>query len=64
MAFSMVGGALSSAGFEETGNVISKLGNWIMIAGTAITTVIPLINLLGTTITVAGEKISIAGLMA
>jgi hypothetical protein len=44
MAVSMVGGALSSAGFEEAGNAVSQLGNWVMIAGTAITALGPIIS--------------------
>jgi hypothetical protein len=35
-----------------------------MIAGAAITAIVPLVNLLGTSVTVAGTKMSIAGFIA
>jgi hypothetical protein len=61
---SALGGILSSLGLEEAGEAFAAIGNWIMIAGGAITAVVPLIKLLGTTVTVAGTKMSIAGWIA
>jgi hypothetical protein len=39
-------------------------GNAITFVGSALMAIVPIISLLGTTFTVAGEKISLAGLMA
>jgi hypothetical protein len=52
--FSALGGILSSLGLEEVGETFSTIGNYIMIAGSAIMALVPLVKLLGTTVTVAG----------
>ena len=46
VGISMLGGLLSSLGLEELGEGISWFGGMITMAGTAITAIIPIINLL------------------
>ena len=61
---SMVGGALSAAGFEEAGEAISTFGQWIMVAGSILMAFVPILKLLGTEVMIAGTKMSIAGFIA
>jgi methionine synthase I (cobalamin-dependent) len=46
--FAIFGGILSSLGLEEAGDAFSKIGGGIMIAGSAISAIIPMISALKT----------------
>ena len=60
----VVGQMFEEAGLEEVGEGFQKFGNIITFVGGAIGTLVPIVSLLGTTVTVAGEKMTIAGYMA
>jgi hypothetical protein len=57
VAMSAVGGIFSSMGLEGVGNVITKIGNGLMIGGSILTALIPIINM-------AGKSMLKSGLMA
>jgi hypothetical protein len=44
VSISLIGGLLSSLGADGAGEVISAIGNGIMIAGAALSAVIPIIT--------------------
>lgn len=60
----LVGQIFSDAGLEEVGEVVTTIGQGFALVGSAVTALVPMINLLGTTITVQGEAISVAGYLA
>jgi hypothetical protein len=48
MAFSTVGGILSSMGLEGAGETFTKIGNTLMVIGAAASTLGPIISTVGT----------------
>jgi hypothetical protein len=61
---SMLGGLFSSLGLEELGEGFATAGNLVMIFGGALTALGPVISWIGTTFTIEGGKIAIAGTTA
>ena len=60
----MVGQMLTNAGLEEAGEVVSGIGTAFTLLGTGLMAVVPIIKLLGTTITTEAGKVTVAGWMA
>jgi hypothetical protein len=54
----------SSMGLEGLGEAFSTAGQWITMFGSALTILIPIIKFVGTTFTIEGGKIAIAGTTA
>ena len=64
VGISMVGGLFASLGLEEVGEGFATVGNFVMMAGGALTALGPIISWIGTTFTIEGGKIAIAGTTA
>ena len=64
VSLSMFGGLLSSLGAEEAGEGIAKFGNFILMTGTAMSTVLPLFSLLGIKVDETSNKIVIGAIKA
>lgn len=62
VAVSMFGGLLQSLGADKAGEGVAKFGNALMIAGTAMSTILPLVSLLGIKVDSASKKMIIAGI--
>ena len=57
VAFSVFGGILSSMGFEEAGDAVAQLGNYLMLAGTAISTLSPLVTTFAKKLEKSGKSV-------
>jgi hypothetical protein len=57
----VIGQMFANAGMEEIGEIFTGIGNVLTVIGTGLMALVPLINLLGTTVTVNGTKMSVAG---
>jgi hypothetical protein len=60
VGFSLLGGLLADSGLEEAGETISWIGNLLMMAGSAVSAIIPIISALGLTVSSAGVQMTIA----
>ena len=61
VGLSVVGGVLSSVGLEGFGDTLANIGNWAMLAGTAISALAPAIVFLGKNVQIVGHKIVLMG---
>ena len=59
---SVFGGILSSLGLEEAGNWFATFGNYVMIAGTALSVLTPIFSLFSFTVQGESKKLVIAGI--
>jgi hypothetical protein len=64
IGMSTIGGILSEMGLEEAGETLAEIGNVVTLLGGAFMALIPVIQFVGTTFTIEGGKIAIAGTTA
>jgi hypothetical protein len=63
VALSVFGGILSSMGLEEAGEAMSELGNYAILAGTALSAIPPILTLISSHPIIAALALVVGGVL-